>query len=347
MKILKVFLSILIISMLISSVLATLSLFEYWNNYIDNVAYLYDVYWESQTFTVGSIQHSITSVKINASAYPAPYPPTTNVFLIETVDTNNKPSGNILVSKTVDTSGWSGVKQLHEITFDSSPTLSANTIYALVIHGPSGLHILTWWCTNYDLYSGGNRCYSTNSGVDWTTSIIRDFGFEIWGYAKEYTFNGLMSLNQTVCFSKSVSVSKSGIEIINIAQSDTKQFSFSKFGQIVEQFGLSSDSGKFYMLGGGGGITTINFPISADFVVLILTIIGCIFLCFIKIPLVAFIIAPFTISFSAYATTDINMPFYPNPIFCIFGAVIGIICFLINANFVYETGQKKYKKRKR
>jgi hypothetical protein len=86
-------------------------------------------------------------------------------------------------------------------------------------------------------------------------------------------------------------------------------------------------------------IINVSTTIDNTFIVLLIMLILCIILSAFRIPVFGFVIGAFTISFSAYALTDTNLPFYG--LFNVFIAVVGAICIYLNAQKIYDMNQNK------
>lgn len=104
------------------------------------------------------------------------------VSLRETSD--GVPVSNTLASMSIAFNDLSATAAWTYFDLATPVALVNNTLYAIVITFPDGL-------TNYwvrwrydaagDTYGGGKRCFSTNSGANWSTSDTSDFLFEVYG----------------------------------------------------------------------------------------------------------------------------------------------------------------------
>jgi hypothetical protein len=65
-----------------------------------------------------------------------------------------------------------------EIDFDTPPACTAATVYALILSGTVATAI-GWRWVYAAAFAAGNRCQSTNNGVNWTAKT-EDFLMEIW-----------------------------------------------------------------------------------------------------------------------------------------------------------------------
>lgn len=343
MRIRNLFLVFLIVFLIIPSVVfAVPTLREYNNTGNTVIAYVYDVYWETQTFTVGATGHNITSVKVYGCAY-AGLPPTDLTFQIRTTDANGKPTSTILVQTTIDASLWSTVLAWHEVTLTET-TLTANTKYALLIHGVTGNHIMDWSASpNY--YASGSRVYSVNSGSSWTVDTNYDFLFEIWGNPSNtyLTENGVIYLNQTMYEYNIMNVAKNGLNTLSLGQSSSKSFQVSLFGTLSENFdflglfkksailnlyGLMSFNLVCQLISYIPDFTVTGGTLSGTFIVLIIMLIVCIILMIKRVPLISFVVGIFTMFMAIWSVNDTTIPF--SPIFNVMMCLVGVLCMLIN-----------------
>lgn len=157
-------------------------LFEYYNFGDNTFGNFLGTTWFAQTFTVGAVAHTITSVKLKM--FRKGSPSTLTVSIRET-DINGHPTG---VDKTV------GYINANTFTTDEAGlwyeialteyTLSAGTKYAIVCRallGSAGNDV-RWRVNSLNpTYDGGCFEYSANSGVSWTTYTAYDFMFAVWG----------------------------------------------------------------------------------------------------------------------------------------------------------------------
>ncbi|HEX9367715.1 MAG TPA: carboxypeptidase-like regulatory domain-containing protein, partial [Vicinamibacterales bacterium] len=145
--------------------------------------------WGGQTFTAG-VTGTLTRVDVNlfCSGCTGTAP---NLTLSVRATSANLPTGADLASATI--AGFnSGAGVYYTATFASPPALTAGTTYAFVLHPvavPSpGTYALTRSST--DVYAGGQRVTSSNSGGTWTVPLTvgstTDAGFVTYmntGYA--------------------------------------------------------------------------------------------------------------------------------------------------------------------
>jgi len=158
------------------------SLYEYYNTGDDSQEWIYGDVWFAQTFTVGAVAHTVTSVKLKM--FREGNPGTLTVG-IRATDGDGKPTGADLTSGTTNANNFTTdpVGAWYEITL-AEYTLAANTKYAIVCRAPSGdaSNDVGW---RVDLssptYEEGWALYSGNSGVSWTSYYTEDLMFEVWG----------------------------------------------------------------------------------------------------------------------------------------------------------------------
>lgn len=152
----------------------------YYNTGADNAyPYISTTYQKAQTFTtVGAF--TLTRIKVSlcrnvrvTGAITASIHNTSSSLpstLIASADATYE-AGDL----TTDTGGeW--------ITFDfsSGVPLLASTMYALVLKKPTSGNVY-WLCDQLSpTYTGGNYCYSNDSGTTWIANTARDFMFEVW-----------------------------------------------------------------------------------------------------------------------------------------------------------------------
>lgn len=146
------------------------------NNYIGigSVGY-------AQTFTVGAVGHTVSSIKL--LLYRVGSPGTITVS-IRATDVNGHPTGADLTSGVTDGNTLpTATLEWREILL-TEYTLSANTKYAIVVRAPSGnpTNYPKWRCVSPSpTYDGGNCEQSLNSGGSWTSTTTIDCMFEVWG----------------------------------------------------------------------------------------------------------------------------------------------------------------------
>jgi hypothetical protein len=139
--------------------------------------------WGGQTFTAG-ITGQLTRVDINlfCSTCTGTFP---NLTLSLRATSANLPTGADIASATVAGNN-SGSSSFFTATFSSPPTLTAGTVYAIIIRptaNPSaGVYAITRSATN--VYAGGQRVSSADSGGTWTAPLTSgqttDAGFKTY-----------------------------------------------------------------------------------------------------------------------------------------------------------------------
>lgn len=184
---LLVFTLVALLTLMPTIVLAdTYVLYENYTTGPNNSAELYLANYFAQTFTVGTVPHTINTVRLNLSSEGATMG---NLYVsIRATNASGYPngldlstgaySGAYLVSST--TAGL-----MYEITM-TELKLTANTTYAIVCYGTGTTNILNiHWYGNWTAssYTGGSYFQSTTGGINWTANTSRDFMFEVYGKA--------------------------------------------------------------------------------------------------------------------------------------------------------------------
>lgn len=142
---------------------------------------VYGVNWSAQTFTTTS-SHTVSQVKIKA--YRTGTPGTVTVS-IRAVDDSDHPMGYDITSGTIDADAeFSDSSPGDWETISVTDTaLEDDTMYAIVVRAVGGdaSHKIHWRANDAGSYSGGNREYSTDSGVSWDADATDDHMFEVLG----------------------------------------------------------------------------------------------------------------------------------------------------------------------
>jgi hypothetical protein len=180
---------------LLSSVLATLLIFsaatsalaasekwEYYSTGVDSQVLVWGSNWSSQTFTVGTESHSITSVRL--LMYRIDSPGTVTVSIRDT--SAGVPTGSDLAWGTIDgdlfTTDTNG--SWYEIPV-TEYSLEAGTQYAVVVRAVSGTGTGDTAAWKIDGSSAsmadGSEALSTNGGITWADDADDDYYFEVWG----------------------------------------------------------------------------------------------------------------------------------------------------------------------
>ncbi|HTG32602.1 MAG TPA: carboxypeptidase regulatory-like domain-containing protein [Thermoanaerobaculia bacterium] len=139
--------------------------------------------WGGQTFTAG-VTGQLTQADINlfCSGCTGTFP---NLTLSLRATSGNLPTGADLATATL-TGNPSGSSSYFTGIFSSPPMLTAGTVYALIVRpvaNPSaGIYAITRSATN--VYAGGQRVSSGDSGVTWTAPLTAgqttDAGFRTY-----------------------------------------------------------------------------------------------------------------------------------------------------------------------
>lgn len=137
---------------------------------------VYGINWFAQTFTTPQ-NLTLTKVSLYLSKNGSP---SGNFNVSIRATSEGLPTGSDLASTSVSassiTSGWND--------FTLNYNLTGGTVYAIVFSCPSGdasNYIMAYDYETSSLYSGGQYCYSTNSGSSWNYSPKYDFNFRISG----------------------------------------------------------------------------------------------------------------------------------------------------------------------
>jgi hypothetical protein len=126
--------------------------------------------WRAQTFTP-SVNHTIKGVRLMLERITAG----TITVSIRATD-GGKPTGADLCSGSVDSSFFNRYN-VYDISLGAGVALVSGTTYAIVVRATT----TTNWQNSGNEYAGGQRCYSSNAGVNWTADSTKDFLFEEYG----------------------------------------------------------------------------------------------------------------------------------------------------------------------
>ena len=134
--------------------------------------------WAFQTFTTGSVSHTITSVQLRLKRSNGE--PGTVTVSLRATDTG-EPTGADLTSDTYDGDTLTTAYVWYEFDF-SEITLTADTTYAIVVRATAASSpVGVYWARNSSGgYTGGTNGYSTDSGSTWTPDTD-DFNFAVYG----------------------------------------------------------------------------------------------------------------------------------------------------------------------
>ncbi|MFA5186791.1 MAG: hypothetical protein WC551_09965 [Patescibacteria group bacterium] len=163
----------------------------------DNDTSYYNVYantWEAQTFIAAATGHIRRVVFKGYVSYPNN--PLSIIAKIRATAAG-LPSGADLATETTDffarvtlenffsrklwTDSYSNGKLTSylDIDFTTPPAVTVGTVYALLMQCTAATAIGFRWAYAASFAAGGNRCQSTNGGVNWSTKT-EDFLMEIW-----------------------------------------------------------------------------------------------------------------------------------------------------------------------
>jgi hypothetical protein len=158
------------------------SLYEYYNTGGNSFTAIYGwQIWKAQTFTVGAVGHTVTSVKLKL--FRSENPGTFTVS-IRATDGSGHPMGSDLTSGSMNGNSLitSTLGAWYEIVL-TELSLSANTKYAIVVRVPSGDtdNNVHWKLDSTSpTYVEGNEETSNNEGGTWSSDTGSDFMFEVW-----------------------------------------------------------------------------------------------------------------------------------------------------------------------
>lgn len=172
----------------------------YYNDNAQGVRSIYNQYWECQTFPAAANGH-LRKVVLRAYADYGDNPLVVTVHLRATAA--GAPTGadiafqnDTFVSDAhmleqsfrareiwaQNTSNYSPIWHRYEIVFDTPYLMTAAVVYALIVSSTqtdSG-QALRWFYSTAMGYTGGQRYYSTTSGVSFIAAATDDMFFEIW-----------------------------------------------------------------------------------------------------------------------------------------------------------------------
>lgn len=159
-------------------------LYENFTEPDDGKGSFYGTEWRAQSFTVGAVGHTITSVKLKLCRADSPG---TITVSIRNTDGLGYPTGDDLTSGTTDGNTlphcYVPPAEWREISL-TEITLNPTTKYAIVARAPSVAYAnrIEWSISSAGGYDGGNSMTSSSSGVDDTWSGYTTDGlFEVWG----------------------------------------------------------------------------------------------------------------------------------------------------------------------
>lgn len=142
-----------------------------------------DVYgsnWYGQSFTTGSrVVIDEVELYLNKIGSPAG-----NATVEIRATSSGLPTGSSLTTTSITASTVGVSEAWVSFSFSSPLSLSSNTQYAIVFSVPSGANAsncIQWNRSSTDVFAGGQRVNSTNSGSSWTASSTIDFDFRVYG----------------------------------------------------------------------------------------------------------------------------------------------------------------------
>lgn len=175
----KFLFSFILISSLLGSVCLASDLFDYYNiNDITSIGFSGNN-WEAQTFTAVST-YTPTSVKIKVSRYPVGSSPGTLTASLQGTVSGHPDSSDLCTGNTnanafteYPTFTW------YEIDLASCPEIDETVVYAVVVRVETTS--VEWRENPNNGFVIGNREFSANGGINWSTSANVDYMFEVWG----------------------------------------------------------------------------------------------------------------------------------------------------------------------
>ena len=134
---------------------------------------IYGVNWAAQTFTP-SVQHTIYLARLFIRKYGSPSTLTVSIR----ATSGGVPTGADLTVGTINGNNLETYDNGWNIEFNPPLLLTSGTTYAFVVRALSGngTNYVNWYWSAGG-YSGGQKCYSTNSGSSWTAAPTVDYFF--------------------------------------------------------------------------------------------------------------------------------------------------------------------------
>lgn len=156
-------------------------LWEHFNDDTDNFGRnVYGIKWEAQTFTPQET-HGLSKVVLKG--YRGGVVTFTASVAIRATDDQGRPTGPDLTEAIFDTEIFPAGAPAEWVEIEiNGIVLTAGIKYALIIRNPdAGVgNRLSMRSNSVGAYPRGNLCWSSNSGVDWTSWTGWDFQFETW-----------------------------------------------------------------------------------------------------------------------------------------------------------------------
>lgn len=132
--------------------------------------------WRAQTFTPAVGEDNVSQVTLNFTKTSSPNGSSTVAIYATSA---GLPTGPALATATtiLNSAITSGD---NTFLFTTPAAVTPSTVYAIVwSSGISAGGSLAWNYQNTDVYAGGQRCTSANSGSSWTAAATNDFRFKI------------------------------------------------------------------------------------------------------------------------------------------------------------------------
>lgn len=160
------------------------TLYESYTTGSNSSTELYLSNYYAQTFTVGTVRHTVDKIRLNLSAEGAT--PGNLYVSVRATNGSGYPNGVDLA-----TGSYSGSLLVVSTTIGSwyevsmTPLiLEANTSYAIVCYGTGTTNILNihWYCDlTASAYAGGSAFNSSTGGINWVANTSDDFMFQVYG----------------------------------------------------------------------------------------------------------------------------------------------------------------------
>jgi len=158
----------------------------------NNAPSVTDTSWRGQSFTIGktgeNINYYLNHVALNLRKDATTDPALLYTVRVYAADSDHKPTGAVLCSGTINT--WRATTSFSwiNVTFNTSPLLTAGGKYVIVLfkNAASGYNI-RWGTRNNATaagsasYTGGYSITSSNSGGTWSLATGIDCDFMVWG----------------------------------------------------------------------------------------------------------------------------------------------------------------------
>ena len=187
MKWSKILLTLVVILTVLIPTVALADSWVLYENYttivsVGDSSELYLSNYFAQTFTVGSVRHTVDRIRLNLSGEGT----TGNLYVsIRATNASAYPNGLDLSTGAIAGTGLvvsTTAGSIYEIPM-TPIVLEANTSYAVVCYGSgtSSANNIHWFQNNASTYTGGSYWQSNTGGINWWSNSSRDFMFQIWG----------------------------------------------------------------------------------------------------------------------------------------------------------------------